>query len=186
MATGAHVGTAADDDRALVALIADGDRAALDTLVLRHRAAAESFLTRRIADHQLVEEAVQDTFLAVWQSAASFESRSSVRTWILAIARRRAAGHLRRRRFAVDDGLGHGASAPAAEDLVLATADRPRLAAAIARLPQDQRAVVMLVLADDHTMASAAEELGVPIGTVKSRLARAKARLAKDLEGRHL
>lgn len=184
--TGARMGIAADDDHALMARIAGGDRVALDALVLRHRAATEAFLARRIADHQLVEEAVQDTFLAVWQSAGSFGARSSVRTWVLAIARRQLAGKVRRRRWALAAGVTEGASSPAAEDLVLATADRPRLAAAIARLPEDQRAVVVLVLAHDRSLASAAEELGVPIGTIKSRLSRAKARLAKELEGRHL
>ena len=184
-ATGERLVIVADDDRALIARIADRDRAALDLLVARHRGAAHAFLARRADDHQLVEEAVQDTFLAVWDSAAAFEGRASVRTWILAIAARQIAGKVRKRRWLLADGATDGATSPAAEDLVLATADRSRLAAAIARLPLDQRAVVAIVLADDRPLASAAEELGVPIGTVKSRLSRAKARLAKDLEGRH-
>lgn len=182
MLLGERVETTEDDgDRAELTAIAAGDRNAFERLYQRHGPAARSFLGRHLRDEQLADEALQDTFLAVWRGAGRFEGRSAVRTWIFAIARRQAWGKLRKEAPTEDDGLDGGRLGvddvdPA--DVVLAATSRHDLGVAIGRLPAHQREVVLLLFGHDLSMAEAAEVLDVAVGTVKSRLNRARTTLA--------
>src|ERR1700704_5553472 len=81
----------------LIRQMARGDEAALRTLVTRHLARIARFILRFAGDRNLVEDLVSDTFFAAWQQAPHFENRSSVATWLLAIARYKALSARQRR-----------------------------------------------------------------------------------------
>ena len=87
----------ASSDEALIRRIADGDQPAMRTLFARHRVAIYRWLLRLVGDEALAEDLLSDVFLDVWRKAASFGGRSSVSTWLLAIARYKGLSARRRR-----------------------------------------------------------------------------------------
>jgi RNA polymerase sigma-70 factor (ECF subfamily) len=167
-------------DEALMAAVADGDRAALRELHARHSPWITSRLARRCADADVVAEAVQDTFVAVWRSAGKWDGRGQPAAWLWGIAVRRLIGVLRkRRRWAPVTAVGSGDSdvAVAAEEQVLLGVEHGALAGALAQLSPELRAVVQATVLDGLTSREAARLLGIPAGTVKTRMMRAKAQL---------
>src|SRR2546427_9087920 len=84
-------------DEVLIRRIAGGDQLAMQTLFVRHRVALYRWLLRLVRDEALAEDLLSDVFLDVWRQAAKFEARSSVSTWLLAIARHKALSARRRR-----------------------------------------------------------------------------------------
>jgi RNA polymerase sigma factor (sigma-70 family) len=171
----------------LVAAVAAGERGALTSLYEEHGEAVFSYLMTLCVDRGLAEEALQDTFVAVWRGAALFQGRSRVRTWLLAIARRQAWAKLRRRgEEPIDPSefLGAPAPDPTPEEHALASAALERLAAAIGRLPPLQREIVVLAFVHQLSYAEMAETLEVPLGTVRSRLAGARHQLSTILSER--
>src|SRR5215510_6465656 len=87
----------ASSDEMLIRRIAGGDQKAMRTLFGRHRVALYRWLLRLVGDEPLAEDLLSEVFLDVWRQAASFEARSSVSTWLLAIARYKALSARRRR-----------------------------------------------------------------------------------------
>ena len=90
-------GSETSSDDVLIRRIASGDQLAMRTLFCRHRVALYRWLLRLVRDEALAEDLLSDVFLDVWRQAASFEARSSVSTWLLAIARYKALSARRRR-----------------------------------------------------------------------------------------
>src|SRR5258706_15995118 len=84
-------------DEVLIRRIAGGDQLAMQTLFVRHRVALYRWLLRLVGDEALAEDLLSDVFLDVWRQAAKFEARSSVSTWLLAIARYKTLSARRRR-----------------------------------------------------------------------------------------
>src|SRR4029453_17086498 len=84
-------------DEVLIRRIAGGDQLAMQTLFVRHRVALYRWLLRLVGDEALAEDLLSEVFLDVWRQAAKFESRASVSTWLLAIARYKALSAQRRR-----------------------------------------------------------------------------------------
>src|SRR5437667_10208616 len=84
-------------DEVLIRRIARGDQVAMQTLFERHRVALYRWLLRLVGDEALAEDLLSDVFLDVWRQAGTFEARSSVSTWLLAIARYKALSARRRR-----------------------------------------------------------------------------------------
>lgn len=166
-----------DSDSALLALVADRDRGALRRLHERHSPWLLARLRRRCGDADVVAEAIQDTWVAVWRSP-SWDGRGEVGAWLWGIAIRRLIGVQRRRHRwpepsdRVDDEL-----VMSAEDRVLAGVEFGDLAGAMASLSPELRAVVQATVLDGLTTKEAAALLGIPRGTVKSRMSRARAEL---------
>ena len=167
-------------DEELVARIAAGDRRALVDLYERHRGPLTAFLRLYTVDAGLIEEVVQDTMLAAWKGAPRFAGRSSVRSWLFAIARRRAADVLRRKTLPLE---GEGAlqwsadPRPGPEERVLAGAAEDEMVDAIHALPEMYREVLMLIFVQELSYQEAADVVGVPVGMIKSRLSKARAML---------
>jgi len=165
-------------DAELLAAVADGDRGALADLHAMHSPWIIARLRRRCADADVVAEAVQDTFVAVWRSAAKWDGRGEPAAWIWGIAIRRLIGVLRTRgrwspvRQCADDD-----ATVAAEDLVLSGIEHGRLATAMASLSPELRAVMQATVLDGLTTREASRLLGIPTGTVKTRAMRARAEL---------
>jgi RNA polymerase sigma-70 factor, ECF subfamily len=171
----------------LVRRVAAGDRAALAALYQRHGQAVLAQIVLAVGERTLAEEILQDTMLALWRGAAAFRGQSRVRSWLIAIGRRQARDRMRRRRVetVTDDILsGWPAGEPGPEDLTLERAEAAVVAEAVAALGARHREVLGIVYGADLSLAEAADVLDVPLGTVKSRLAGARAALARSLNSR--
>ena len=90
--------TSKASDKSLILRVASGDQVAMRALFARHQVRLYRFLVRIVRDETLAEDLVSDVFLDVWRQAASFEARSSVSTWILAMGQFKALSALRRRK----------------------------------------------------------------------------------------
>jgi RNA polymerase sigma factor (sigma-70 family) len=171
---------ASPSDAALLAAVARRDLDAMRTLYDRHAAWLAVRLSRRCNDQDLVADAVQDTFVAVWQKPQGFRGDGEVAAWLWGIAIRRLVSRLRRRPAAVIS-PGTAEVAPAAEDQVLLSVEYGDLGPALARLSPEMRAVIQATVLDGLTAAEAARLLQMPVGSVKTRLHRAKAHLRAAL-----
>jgi len=171
----------ADDDNALIDEIRDGSERAFNVLIDRHQQAVRGFLRRLMADASEADDLAQETFMAVWARPESYRGEASVRSWLCAIAWRKArnaqrAWFRRRAREAKWAGdVEQIAAAPSPESAVVTRA--------LATLPLEQRAALVLCLIHEFSHAEAAGILGAPLGTVKSHVTRGKARLLAALGG---
>lgn len=175
------------DDAQLIRHIARGDRQALSELYTRYQRSLFSYLLQLTPDYGLAEELLQDTLVAVWKSARSFEGRSSVLTWLIGIARRQAHNTLRQRRIPVAD-LTELECMPAdelePEEVVLANVARDQLTQAFRQLAPVHREVLVLIFVQELSYQETATVLGIPIGTVKSRLNNARRALRAFLDAK--
>jgi RNA polymerase sigma-70 factor (ECF subfamily) len=177
----------AADERQLIRRIASGDREALTELYARYQRTLFHYLLQLTPDYGLAEELLQDTLVAVWKSAGSFEGRSSVQTWLIGIARRQAHNTLRQRKLPLaDEREMHGLPAIGAEPeaFTLASVARDELAALFHRLAPQQREVLVLIFVQELSYQETATILEVPVGTVKSRLNSARRALRALLDAR--
>ena len=168
-------------DADLVAAVAEGDRQAFRLLYDRHAPWLTVRLSRRCADQDVVDDAVQDTFVTVWRDASRYEGRGDVAAWIWGIAVRRLIDGIRRRprrEFALRT---RPEVEPSVEEKVLLGVEHGDLAGALNRLSPELRAVVQATLLDGLTTREAARLLGIPAGTVKTRMMRARAQLREEL-----
>jgi RNA polymerase sigma-70 factor, ECF subfamily len=132
----------------------------------------------------LAEEIVQDTMLAVWRGAGSFRGESSVRSWVIGIARRQTRDRLRGRRLTlVDDAFlaGQPGAGPGPEVTALDRAELAEVMRAIRALAAPHRELLGLVFGAGLSLPEAAGVLEIPVGTVKSRLTAARTALSRIL-----
>ena len=172
-------------DEALVALVARGEEYALAELYDRHGRVAYGLALRIVRDPALAEDAVQDAFLAAWRSAGRFVAeRAKASTWLLTLVHRRAVDLVRReqRRRAdpIDDV--EPASDEATDDLVWLRFERERVQEALRALPDAQREALELAYYGGFTQSELADRLGLPLGTIKSRMFAGLSRLRELLE----
>jgi len=156
----------------------DGDRTALLPAV---RAAQPDVwrLARHLVGPDEADDVTQDTFVRAWRALPGYRGESSARTWLLSIARRACADavrhNVRRRRLA--ERVADGARAGATADGSVAHA----LGALVDDLPRDPRLAFVLTQIVGCSYAEAAEVCGVPVGTIRSRVARAREQLVEAL-----
>ena len=177
-------GTRTDErgDAELLDAVADGDGEAMRVLYERHAPWLVLRLSRRCGDLALVDEVVQDTFLAVWRRPRAWHGRGEVAAWLWGIGIRRLLDQLRRRPATVLGLLDRaGRAEPSAEELVLVGVEHGDLAGALNRLSPELRAVLQATALDGLTTREAGRLLGIPPGTVKTRLMRARAQLREEL-----
>ena len=171
-------------DQALLAQIASGDRAALEALYRRHSGWITARLQHRCADTDLVDTAVQDTFLAAWRGAKRYSGRGDVGAWLWGIAIRKLIDQLRLRRptpIAPELLNMTIVGAVSFEEELLGSGAFGAVGPAFARLEPDLQAVLLATAIDGLTTKEASRLLGVPQGTVKTRLMRARAQLREEL-----
>jgi RNA polymerase sigma-70 factor (ECF subfamily) len=186
--TGYETAHAEADDASLLAAHVAGDPDAFTELVRRHRDRLWAVALRTTGDPEDAADALQDALVSAFRNAASFRGDSAVTTWLHRVVVNACLDRMRRRRarptvpLPEEDGEGHHGVADPRDDL-----DRLELRMEIDRalraLPDDQRAAIVLVDVEGRSVAEAAEMLGVPEGTVKSRCSRGRARLAIALAG---
>ncbi|MBB6251858.1 sigma-70 family RNA polymerase sigma factor [Nitrospirillum iridis] len=165
----------------LRAIAIQGDRAAFAAIFRHYAPRIKSYLMTTGLPAMEAEELAQEAMLAVWRKAPSFDpARAGASTWIFTIARNLRIDALRRDRVA-DVATAHEVLAlpepDAADDVLSATEAATRLRASLETLPPDQLAVVRLSFFEDAPHPDIAQRLGIPLGTVKSRLRLAMARL---------
>lgn len=172
-------------DGQLLARIAKGDHEAVTALYQRLERPLFAFLVKILRDREAAADVLNDTMLDVWRQAGRFEGKSSVATWIYAIAHHKAVSWLRRRR---EVELNDETQAEIADDAPLADS---RLAAAdvaqtIARLMDklsvDHRVVLQLAYFQEFNVSQIAEILDCPENTVKTRMFYARQRLRTLLQ----
>jgi RNA polymerase sigma-70 factor, ECF subfamily len=171
-------------DDGLVREVARGDRGALELLYRRHAAWLAGRLAGRTSSRDLAEEALQDTFVAVWRGAGSYQGSGEVPAWLWGIARRRLASLARRQGeglLPLEAAADPADPATGPEQAAVGQDVSARVREAVAGLPAEQRAAVTAVVYQGRSIREAAEAAGVPEGTVKSRLHRARLHIRKEL-----
>lgn len=194
---------AADEDEALVESARRGDRAAYDALVRRHLDRVWHVVRRIVRDDEDAEDVTQEVFLTAWQGLARFRGEARFTTWLHSIAVTRALNHLdraaeklRRQSGPLEDpedeegrrdprpAVEAASARPASPLEELEAAElRRRLAWCLERLPAPWRAVLALRDAEERSYEEIAGVLGLALGTVRSRLARARLSLKECIEG---
>ena len=173
-------------DEALVALVARGEEEALAELYDRVGRIAYGLALRVLRDERLAEDAVQEAFLQVWRSAATYRAeRAKASTWVLTLVHRRAVDLVRReeRRQAdplTDDSV-LGQAPEQTEEAAWLRFERERVQAALAELPDVQREALELAYYGGFSQSELADRLGVPLGTIKSRMFAGLSRLRELL-----
>ena len=174
-------------DEALVALVARADEDALAELYDRVSRIAYGLALRVLRDERHAEDAVQEAFLQVWRSAATFRAeRAKASTWILTLVHRRAVDLVRReeRRQAdpLTDDSALGEAPEDTEEAAWLRFERERVQAALKELPDVQREALELAYYGGFSQSELADRLGVPLGTIKSRMFAGLARLRELLD----
>ena len=190
-ALGAVIGRAQEStvrqsaDHDLIKRIASGDKLAMRAMFARHNVYVYRFVLRLVGDEALADDLVSEVFIDVWRNAGRFEGRSQVSTWIMAIARFKALSALRRRK---DDELDDAEAATIPD-----TADDPEIAVqkkdclailrkCMSHLSRDHREIIDLVYFHEKTVEEAAEIVGVPENTAKTRMFHARKRMSQLLQ----
>ena len=177
------------DDPALIERVKAQDSRAHRVIFDRYYPRVFSFLVRRLRDRELAEECAADVFFEIWRNASAFRGASLASTWIFGIAHFKCLEADRRRRrmkrsqvLPTNVEVLHRFADP--RDLaneVAVRADLRRVEELVRRLPPDQRATVELALVEGLSYDEIAVRLGVPEGTIKARVARARARIRSGI-----
>jgi len=172
------------DDVQLLRRIGQGDEDAMAAFYREHGRVVLGQVLLVAGERVLAEEILQDTMLAVWRGASSFRGESSVRSWVIAIARRQTRDRLRSRRLrVVDDAFlaDQPSSGPGPEVTALDRANLAEVTGAIRELAPAHREVLGLVFGSGLSLPEVAGVLEIPLGTVKSRLTAARTALSRIL-----
>jgi RNA polymerase sigma-70 factor (ECF subfamily) len=151
----------AASDESLMQSIAAGDRRALQALVSGHAVQVFRYALSITRDRACAEQVLHDVFVEVWRSAAAFDKRTRVSTWLLMLARTKAVSALAR-----------------GSEPIRTTGAGQALAARIRRLPSIDREIVNLIYAHQQSVAEIADILGVPRSIVTARMFRARRKIA--------
>jgi RNA polymerase sigma-70 factor (ECF subfamily) len=181
----AHAAGEPSSDEMLIARIAGGDRLAMQTLFARHRTPVYRWLLRLVGNETVAEDLLSDVFLDVWRQAGRFQARSAVSTWLLAIARFKALSARRGRKDAELDETIEATVADSADnpEVVLQKKSRDQFVrTALTALSLEHREIIDLVYYHDKSVDECAQILGVPSGTVKTRMFYARKKLAEMVQ----
>jgi len=164
-------------DRDLVRRLRRGDEEAFAHLFRRYGPVAKALATKVIRQSFMAEEIVQEAFLALWKDPTAYrEDRGTVRAWLLSAVHHRAVDRVRREEAQRRRADAMESQWPTAEDpgeavveQVDLAAQRTRVRTALREIPQEQRQILELMYFQGKTQSAISEELGLPLGTVKSR-----------------
>lgn len=172
-----------NDDEQIIARVLSGDADAYRCLVEKHERSVFGFVKGLVRNESDVEDLAQEVFVAAFTHLASFDvHRAKFSTWLLTIAHNRCCNHLKRRSLATTE-MGDMASGAPQPDTVVSNRETwSRFDDALDRLPIEQRTAFVLAEVQEISLAEIAVIEGVPLGTVKSRISRAKERLRETLK----
>ncbi|MBI4279508.1 MAG: sigma-70 family RNA polymerase sigma factor [Armatimonadetes bacterium] len=165
-----HSGSATDE--ALLAAAAQGDVRAFEALYDRYSRAVYSLALRMLRDAKAVEEVTQEVFLSVWRGGRDYDPRrGSARSWILALAHHKSVDAVRHQRLRAADRLSEEMTGET--DVVgeaIRSVEGARVREALAALSEVQREAITLAYYQGYTQQEIADRLGLPLGTVKTRM----------------
>ena len=175
--------TSPGTDSELIARVVSGDRDAFNELMRTHEDRVFSVCLRIMGDREKALDATQETFLTLFRKAGQFKGESALGTWIYRIAVNTCYDQLRKAKRRPSEHLPDHVdpSDPSAEDAMESAALRPDIEEALDALPPEFRSAVVLSDLEGLSMPETASALGIPIGTVKSRVFRGRRLLAKKL-----
>ena len=178
--------TTAAQDAQLLARVVEGDHDAFNQIMRNHEDRVFSVCLRLMGNREQALDATQETFLTTFRKAAQFKGNSALGTWIYRIAVNTCYDQLRKQKRRRTDPLPEHLDPAdhAAEDEVQAAALRPDIQRALAAIPRDFRIAIVLSDIEGLGLPAVAEILGVPVGTVKSRVFRGRRLLAAELGNR--
>lgn len=173
----------ADLDIDLIDRYLAGDTSAFNELMDAHEDRVFAICMRMMGEREAALDATQDTFLTVFRKADRFKAQAAFSTWLYRVAVNTCYDHLRRRTRTQTQPLpdSHDPSDSTTGDLYDAIEVRPDIEAALRELSEDFRSAVVLVDLEGMSLDQAADTLGVPTGTIKSRLFRARRQLSQSL-----
>jgi RNA polymerase sigma-70 factor, ECF subfamily len=170
-------------DGELLEQVAAGDRSAFETLYRRYARAMLGLALRRLGDRGRAEEAVQETFAAIWRSAGSYRpERGAGAPWLYAVARHAIVDRFRARSEPPAEVPETASEEPGPAERAEASYDAWRVHRALEELPETERTVLELAYWGGLSQSEVSEYLNVPLGTVKTRTRSGLRRLADHLE----
>jgi RNA polymerase sigma-70 factor, ECF subfamily len=171
-------------DADLLVRVAERDRIAFDALYHRYVRSVYGIALRRLRDRQRAEDAVQETFAAVWRSAASYRpERGPAAPWLYAVARNAIVDRLRARNEPPMEAPDLASAEPSPSERAEASFVAWRVHRALQELPDKEREVVELAYWSGMSQSEVADYLNIPLGTVKTRTRSALSHLSDLLEG---
>jgi RNA polymerase sigma-70 factor (ECF subfamily) len=169
----------------ILAIGARQDRSAFGALFAHFAPRVKAYLARTGSDPATADELTQEVMLLVWRKAGRFDpGQATASTWIFTIARNKRIDRFRRDRRAdldFDDPIFAPEAEPAPDRHLEAAQDARKIAAAVATLPEEQASLLRMAFYDGKSHSVIAAEIGLPLGTVKSRLRLALGRLRNTL-----
>ena len=173
----------ASTDVELVTRYLEGDPAAFEELVRAHENRVFGICLRMLKNRDAALDATQDTFLTVFRKADRYKAEAAFSTWLYRVTVNTCYDHLRRQQRKRTEPIpeGHDPADQDAASAIRAVEVRPDIEAALATLTPEFRAAVVLVDLEGLSLEQASDSLDVPIGTVKSRVFRARRQLAREL-----
>jgi RNA polymerase sigma-70 factor (ECF subfamily) len=182
------MGNLADEE--VMHLVQEGDPRAFELFYDRHAGPAFSLAYRMVGNRAVAEDVSQEAFVSIWRSRLRYQpERGSVRTWVLGIVHHRAIDALRRnavhdRRRASAEGIEERFEAPQQTDVEVARREEAKtVRAAIGELPDEQVRVIELAYFGGFSHSEIADQLEMPIGTVKGRMRLGLDKLRRSLAG---
>src|SRR5262249_54505207 len=157
----------------LLSHVAEGDKAGMHILFARHRTRVFRFIQRIVRNPAIADDLVSQVFLDVWRSANRFEGRARVTTWLMSIARFKAASSLQQRTYEVldqDDMLDIADAADTPEAALDRKETSGILQSCIAKLSPAHREIIDLFYYREKSVAEMSRMIGIPDATVKSRI----------------
>ncbi len=175
--------TTGQDDPALLARVVEGDHDAFTTLMRRHEDRVFAVCLRIMGNRTAALDATQETFLTLYRKASQYRATAAVGTWLYRISVNTCYDLLRKERRRPAESMPDylDPADPGAEDQYSSVELRPSVEAALATLTPEFRAVVIMSDIEGMSLPDVAETLDIPVGTVKSRLFRARRQLAGPL-----
>lgn len=168
------------DDKDLLKRVASGDQTAVRVLFARHHLRIFRFIARMTGNEATAEELTNEVFLEIWRHAGRFEGRSTASTWMFSIARNRTISFLRKRSEAqLDDEMAGGIEDDAdTPETVASKNDKGvQIRDCMEQLSPDHREIIDLVYYHEKSVSEVAEIIGIPEGTVKTRMFHARKNL---------
>ena len=171
-------------DETLLESAAKGSQRAFEALMDRYMRVVYSYIALRASSADAAD-ILQETMLAVWQGISGFDRRSSLKTWLLAVARRKLCDFYRARQSSRElsmsevfpDSCGEKFDIDSGEDMAAGITERLDAAAAIKSLDAGERELIYLIFEAGLTYAEVSEATGIPVGTIKSRMSALRAKL---------
>jgi RNA polymerase sigma-70 factor (ECF subfamily) len=171
------------DDRTIASRAADGDVRAFEVLMRRYGALISTYAFRILGNSADTDDVVQEAFISAWQELPSLENQAAVKRWLITVVTRKSLDRVKARRE--HDSLDEAAVADPSDgpdDLAAASSLDEALSRALSGLPEDQRRCWVLREVAGYGYTEIAEELDLPVSTVRGLLARSRKTLVREME----